>query len=97
VSKDGNVPFCCQLNLCLEDLKMAQQVSREDFVRAFQRGTSHAEIAKALGVTKQTVYSRARKMREAGIRLKVMSDRRGRPALTSQVNELNALIDQLQD
>jgi hypothetical protein len=79
-----------------EDWKMPKaQVTDHDFVVAFQRGESHSAIADSLGVTVQTVYSRAKRLREGGVNLKVFPDGRGRKPIGDRAPGLNALIAEL--
>lgn len=72
------------------------QVSDVDFVKAFQRGESHAAIADVLGVTVQTVYSRAKRLREGGVKLKVFPDGRGRKPIGDRAPDLNKLIEEME-
>ena len=71
------------------------QVTDVDFVKAFQRGKSHSAIADSLGVTVQTVYSRAKRLREGGVNLKTFPDGRGRKPIGDRAPALNTLITQL--
>ena len=71
-------------------------VSAEAFVTAWIKEATLADIAAALDLSIPGVYSRAKKYRDAGIKLPERKGAgRGRVALADRANELNALIKKL--
>jgi hypothetical protein len=69
----------------------SSSVTREEFVRIYQSSASTREAAERLGIKPAAVFSRAKKYRDKGVRLKQMPGLRG--SRTIDVDSLNALID----
>lgn len=64
------------------------RVSPEDFIRAWQAGSSPVEIARQLGMTREAARSRAKLYRRMGVPLKRYPS--GPPLL--DVEQLRALV-----
>lgn len=66
-------------------------VSAEDFIDAWMRSESYAEVAVRLGINVKAVYQRVSRWRKQGINLPQMSTHSGRRKL--EIEALNNLID----
>lgn len=76
-------------NLCRDNLAWrltSGQISDKEFVLAWQSSYSVAECAERLGCEPSGMYARAKRLREAGVRLKFMTER-------LSVEDLNSLLD----
>jgi hypothetical protein len=68
---------------------MSEWASNEDFVRAWQTSRTAAEVARKLGVRRDTVVQRASRLRRKGVRLKRM----WHGPLAFDLDALNKLAD----
>lgn len=71
-------------------------VTHEDFVKAWTKGRSKADVAADLGMTEAAVSGRATALRKAGVKLKSFVGMR-RKLDANDVKRLNALIAKAED
>jgi len=67
------------------------RVTNEEFVKGWVKGGTSEDVAERLGISRQTLYLRSRKLREAGVVLEAL-ERKARGAVPIDVKGLNAII-----
>jgi len=76
------------LNVCTDTKAVKSRVSNRDFVLAYKANSNYPDLAKAVGMTVNSVKVRCAKLRKAGVNL-VKYDR---PKHTVDIGELNSLL-----
>jgi len=71
--------------------KTRANVSNEDFVKAWRNAAYTNDVVAAIGLKRGSIYTRAKKLREAGVKLPALA-RRGRGPSVIDVKALNALL-----